>query len=147
MVRVFLDSGILIGAFNGEPEVRDGAIVVLSNPSLEFWYNPLLKLEVTLQPTFRRRRVELEFYEDYFRSANCFGDLDRMLEVGSEEAARHGIAVVDALHVASASLSHCAALITTEKSTKPIFRTKLVKVLGVSSARATQQAIERLLGA
>jgi hypothetical protein len=51
MLRVFLDSGVLIGAFKGEPEIREGAFAVLSNPNLEFWYSPLLRLEVTLQPT------------------------------------------------------------------------------------------------
>lgn len=147
MVRVFIDSGVLIAAFRGEPEIREGAFLVLSNPNLEFWYSPLVRLEVILKPTHHQRRTELEFYEEYFSHANCFGDLDRMFEIGAGEATRHGIAVVDALHVAAAYLSNCAALVTTEKPTKPIFRTSLVRVVGISTAKATQQSIHRLFGA
>jgi hypothetical protein len=56
-----------------------------------------------------------------------------------------GIAVIDALHVAAAHLSRCAALVTTEKPTKPIFRTSLVRVVGISTAKSAQQSIHRLL--
>jgi len=147
MVRVFIDSGVLIAAFRGEPEIREAAFVVLSDPKLEFWYSPLVRLEVILKPTHHRRRAELAFYEEYFSHANCFEDLDRMFEIGGKEAMRHGIAVVDALHVAAAHLSRCAALVTTEKATKPMFRTSLVRVVGISTAKATRQSIHRLLGA
>jgi len=147
MLRVFLDSGVLIGAFKGEPEIREGAFAILSNPNLEFWYSPLLKLEVTLQPTHHKQTVELAFYEEYFRNANCYGDLNRVFEIGNKESLRHGISVVDALHVAAANLSRCVALFTTEKPTKPIFRTKLVTVVGVSGAKATHQRVYKLLEA
>jgi predicted nucleic acid-binding protein len=147
MVRVFIDSGMLIAAFRGEPGIRESAFVVLSDPNLEFWYSPLVRLEVILKPTYHRRKAELAFYEEYFSHANCFGDLDRIFEVGGREAMRHGIAVVDALHVAAAHLSRCAALVTTEKPTRPIFRTSLVRVVGISTGRAMQQSIHRLFGA
>jgi len=145
MVRAFVDSGVLIAAFRGEPEIREGAFVILSHPNLEFWYSPLLRLEVTLKPAHHRRKAELAFYEEYFSHANCFRNLDRMFETGGREAMHHGIAVVDALHVGAAYLSGCAALFTTEKPTKPIFRTRLVKVVSISTARAAQQSLHRLL--
>jgi hypothetical protein len=68
-----------------------------------------------------------------------------MFETGGREAVRHGIAVVDALHVAAAHLSRCVALVTTEKPTKPMFRTGLVKVVSASTAKAMRQSIHRLL--
>ena len=97
-------------------------------------------------PSSPLKAVELEFYEEYFRNANCYGELNRVFEIGNKEALRHGISVVDALHVAAANLSRCAALITTEKPTKPIFRTKIVPVVGITGAKSTQQRIYKLLG-
>jgi len=148
MVRVFLDSGVLIAAFKGEPEVREAAYAVLSIPNLEFWYSPLLQLEVTLQPTYHKQKAELEFYEEYFQHASCYGELDRMFAVGGPEAMKHGISVVDALHVAAANLSRCKALITTEKPTKPLFRTRLVQVISIAAGHKTaHQVLRQITGA
>src|SRR5687768_14764900 len=108
--------------------MRERALAVLSEPSAQFWYSPLLELEVTLQATHQKRDLELKFYAEYFKNADCYGDLNRMFEIGSREAKKHGIPVIDALHVAAASLSRCKLLLTTESPSKPLFRTKLVTV-------------------
>ncbi|HEY6392789.1 MAG TPA: PIN domain-containing protein, partial [Bryobacteraceae bacterium] len=145
--KVFLDSGVLIAAFRGEQGLRDCALAVLSEPNLEFWYSPLVKLEVILQPTHRRRKAELEFYEEYFSHASCWGNLDRMFEIGGREAMKHGISVVDALHVAAAHLARCSLMITTEKPTKPLFRTKLVRVASIVGLANSTDTVRKLIGA
>jgi len=111
--------------------MRESALAVLGNPDYEFWYSPLLKLELILQPSHEGRSLELEFYNEYFRVAGCYGDLNRMFEIGAPDAMKHGITVLDALHVAAASLAKCKLLVTTEGPTKPIFRTKLVQVASI----------------
>jgi hypothetical protein len=147
MVRVFLDAGVLIGAFKGEPDVREPAFAILGCPLLEFWYSPLLHLEVTLQAVHHKQAEELRFYDEYFGHANNYGDLDRIFQIGASDAKRHGIPVVDALHIAAANLSRCVALITTEKPTKPLFRTKLVKVVSLQAGHKGSQTIRQLTGA
>ncbi|MGA3203068.1 MAG: hypothetical protein ABSF12_11320 [Bryobacteraceae bacterium] len=147
MVRVFLDAGVLIGAFKGEPDVREPAFAILGCPLLEFWYSPLLHLEVTLQAVHHKQAEELKFYDEYFGHANMYGGLDRTFEIAAPDAKRHGIPVVDALHVAAANLSRCAALITTEKPTKPLFRTSLVKVVSLQAGHKGSQTIRQLTGA
>jgi len=147
MVRVFLDAGVLIGAFKGEPDVREPAFAILNCPLLEFWYSPLLQLEVTLQPTHHKQVQELKFYDEYFRHAEMYGDLNRTLEIAAPDAKRHGIGVVDALHVAAANLFFCAALATTEKLTKPLFRTSLVKVVSLQAGHKGSQTLKQLTGA
>lgn len=109
---------------------------MLSHPVLEFWYSPLLKLEVTLKPTREKRNPELEFYETYFGAAVCFGDLNEIFRLGEKEALRNGIAVMDAMHIAAANLCRCEYLFTSEEPTRPIFRTQLVKVVGVTTAKS-----------
>jgi hypothetical protein len=91
----------------------------------------LLKLELILQPTREKRQLELAFYAEYFKVANCYGDLNRTYEIGCPDALKHGIPVVDALHVAAANLAKCNYFLTTESPTKPLFRTKLIKVVSI----------------
>jgi len=141
---------VLIAAFKGEPTIRGCALAVLSEPCLDFYYSPLLKLEVTLQPTHHGFTKELAFYDLYFRNSNIFGNLNHIFEVGYPEALKHGITVMDALHLAAAKLSRCQLFITTEKPTKsrtqeltPMFRSTLVKV--VSIATITQPSQTRAL--
>lgn len=143
--RIFLDAGVLIAAFQGERQLRECALAILSQPLFEFWYNPLLRMEVTLQPAYQHRHVQLNFYNTYFQHASCFGDLNRMFEIGAQESVKHGIAVVDALHVATAHLAKCSALVTTEKPTKPMFRTSLVKVVSIIGMGKPAQTVQKLL--
>jgi len=86
-MRVSLDSGVLINAVRGKPEMREMALIVLSEPGYE---------------------------------------------IGAPDAKKHGISVMDALHIAAANLSNCPYFIRTENATKPMFRTKLVTVVGLS---------------
>ena len=122
--RVFVDADVLIAAFQGEGQLRERALAVLSLPLVEFWYNPLLRMEVTIQPAYQRHSSELAFYNTYFSNATCYGNLNQMFELGYAEGMKHGIAVVDALHVATAHLAKCAVLATAERDTKPMFRTQ-----------------------
>lgn len=122
---------MLISAASGERPFKERSLAVLADPGHVFVYNPFLQLEVLLKTKFHKRDLEGQFYESYFKSANCYGDLNRMFEIGGKEAYRHGIAVIDAMHIASANLMHCDILVTLEKTTKPMFRTKLVKVVSL----------------
>lgn len=107
---------------------------MLSWPRFEFWYSPLLRLELILQPTHQRRKPELAFYEEYFHHANCYVDLNKIFEAGSPEATKHGIPVVDALHLGCASLAKCHVLLTTEAATKPMFKTTLLEVVSITDS-------------
>jgi len=138
---------VLIAAFKGEPTIRECALAILSEPGLDFYYSPLLKLEVTLQPTHHGFKRELAFYDLYFDNANIFGNLNHMFEIACPEALKHGITVMDALHLAAAKLSRCQLFITTEKPTKsnthevtPLFRTTLVKVASIATMTQPSQA-------
>jgi hypothetical protein len=46
-----------------------------------------------------------------------------------DEAINHGVAAIDALHVAAATSVGADELVTTEKSFKPIHRSNMVKVI------------------
>ena len=84
---------------------------------------------MTLQAEYNGNKKELAFYAEYFRSASCYGDLDRIFEIASKEARKNGVAVLDAMHLAAANLARCEVFITGEKATRPMHRTELVKVV------------------
>src|SRR5437764_4993789 len=123
MYRVFLDTGVLITAFRGKPEMRQSALAILSDTDYEFWYSPLLRLELMLQPSRNKRALEIEFLQEYFTHAQCYGDLNKIFEISSPDAMRHGIPVLDALHIGAATAAKFKVLFTTEARTKPLFRT------------------------
>ncbi|MGA3023189.1 MAG: hypothetical protein ABSF98_00325 [Bryobacteraceae bacterium] len=61
-------------------------------------------------------------------SATTYQGLNRIEKVARAEAARCGLAAMDALHMAAAFLLKADEFITTEKPVKPVYRTTLVKV-------------------
>jgi hypothetical protein len=122
---------VLIAAVSGTQQLKSKALTLLADPGHTFVYDPFLKLEVLLLPTFNRREIEIQFHEAYFKSATCFGDLNRMFEIGQREAYLHGIAVLDAMHVATTHLMRCDALVTLEIPSKPMFRSNIAKVISL----------------
>lgn len=128
LIRIFADADVLIAAARGSNLERDQALALLADPGLEFVYDPFLRLEVLLQPTYNGRVLEIQFYQEYFRTAEQFGMLDRIFDLGQQECFKHGIKVMDAMHIAAARLAGCDALITLERSTSPMYRTQTVPV-------------------
>lgn len=57
--------------------------MILSEPNIEFWYSPLLKLETILLPSHYRNKSELAFYDEYFKHAQCYGTSIEYLKSGS----------------------------------------------------------------
>ncbi len=127
-IRTFLDSGVLITAASSRGSEQQAALAILEDPSRVFLATPLLALEVVPKATFHKQELELSFYERYLASAAMYRGLNRIEQIARLEAARRGMAALDALHVAAAFLLKADEFITTEKPSKPIYRTTLVKV-------------------
>jgi len=106
--KVFIDTSLLIAAVCGEEPLRQCALAVLNEPNIEFWYSPMLRLEATLQPAHHKKVLELAFMEEYFNGASCMGNLNNIY-------------------------AKCKVLVTAGKTTKPMFRTELVKVVTILS--------------
>jgi predicted nucleic acid-binding protein len=61
-IRTFLDSGVLIAAFKGQPSIGDPARQILKDADRVFLSNPFVRLEVCPKALFNRQRDEHEFY-------------------------------------------------------------------------------------
>ena len=76
-----------------------------------------------------KKETEIAFLKTYFDSAHFWvNDLEEMVRIAEEESERHGLAAMDALHVAAAYLGKADVFLALEKKTKPMHRTALVRV-------------------
>lgn len=135
-MRTFVDAGVLIVAARGAGEHAERALSVLDDPGREFVSSPLLKLEVLPKPLYFRRKEEVEFYETFFSAVCAWAPLSAELsEQAFALASRHGLAGMDALHVAAALTLGAEEMVTTERRTSPLFR---VPGLAITSIFADQ---------
>jgi hypothetical protein len=128
-IRTYLDSGVLITAYNGAPHLREPALRLLEDPDRAFLCSPFVRLETTPKALFNKRSAEYTFYQMYFRRAAMTNDLKLILGHGFREAARAGVGPMDALHLAAAHLLGADEFITTEKPTKSVHRSSMVKIV------------------
>jgi predicted nucleic acid-binding protein len=124
-----LDSGVLIAAARSKGRDGELAIHLLEDPARVFSTSPFLYLEVTPKAVFNRRKLEKALYERYFRTAEWFRDLVKIEAVTRREAEKLGLGAMDALHLAAAHLAKADEFVTTEKPTRPIYRSELVRVV------------------
>jgi predicted nucleic acid-binding protein len=129
MLRTYIDSGVLIWAVQGVSKNAEVALRFVADPMREYVTSDYVRLEVIPKATFHANRPELEFYETFFRAnIRCIPTSESLIKAAMAEGCDTGISGIDALHIACAVFAGAEEFITTEKVTKPIHRTRLIKV-------------------
>ena len=132
MRRTYIDSGALIWAAQGTTENAARAIPFITDSGREYVTSDYVRLEVIPKATFHRNQSELEFYEPFFRAnIRCIPTSDSLMRQAMEHGCATGISGIDALHIACAVYAGAEEFITTEKPTKPIHRSRLIKVTSI----------------
>jgi predicted nucleic acid-binding protein len=126
MKRTYLDSSVLIQAVQGVDGDKTAAL--LEDPEREFVAATFLKLELLPQPTFHKRKAELEFLAAYFDRVAEWREADEHLVAAALEAGAVPLTAVDAIHVAAAKALKCDEFITAEKPGKPLHKARGIKV-------------------
>ena len=106
-------------------------MAILDDPDRTFATSVFLWLEVMPKPLHHGRAHEAAFYERVLRDARQPDVLDGVLSIAQEEARTHGLSALDALHIAAAVASGAAELVTGEKRSRPIYRTKRITVRSI----------------
>jgi len=135
-LKTFLDSGVLITAWRRN-ELTSLALNILTDDTRQYYASQLVLLEVLPAARFGKQLKEESFYAGYFSEAEAIEPLS--VELGREAellANRYGLSGPDALQMAAALRHGVEEFYTTEKSTKPIFRVKELKVISLHSLRA-----------
>jgi hypothetical protein len=123
MTRSFLDAGVLIAAARGIGDIPARAHVILDDPERSFVTSEYIRMEVLPKALYHRQHQEALLYEMFFsRAVQIVPASASLLSHAYTEACAYGLAALDALHIAAAKFSGAEEFITTERTTKPLFR-------------------------
>jgi predicted nucleic acid-binding protein len=129
-----LDSSVLIAAHRGRSPERESALKIINDSSRGFIVSPFLYLEAIPKAVHSKRTAEIIFYRTYFDKAfRWVNDVESIVRIAQQESERHGLAAMDALHVAAVHLGEAEILFTLERKTKPMHRATLVRVAYLES--------------
>jgi predicted nucleic acid-binding protein len=132
LIITYIDSGVLIYAAGGVDAVAKLALPFLEDINREFVTSDFVLLEVLPKAVFHKNNAEVEFYKRFFqRNRRVISSSSELIKLAMEEAYENGLAGMDALHIAAAVFGGAEELVTSEKSSKPMHRTKRVKVLSI----------------
>jgi predicted nucleic acid-binding protein len=88
-----------------------------------------LELELLPSAVYYQRAAEQAFCETFLRNTVSWVEPSkRLFALALSLAGMHGLAALDALHIASALAAGAQEFITTEKPTKPIYRVSKLKI-------------------
>ena len=151
LIRTYVDSGVLIYAAKAKSPTAELAIPFVTDPQREYVTSEYVRLEVLPKSKFNKANAETSFFEGFF-AANvlCIGPSVDLMKLAMEEAVRHGISAIDALHVSAAAFAGAQELITSEVKSKPMHRTNLIKVVSIfpqamSERRSMARRCSRML--
>lgn len=120
--RTYIDANLLIAAFRGEGELGQRAIEIFDDPNRALVVSDAVWLEVLPKPRHEKRNEEAAFYEAVFDQSERVKWSTDTLYRAHDLAEKHGIAAMDAIHVATAMDAGVDEFVTAEKATKPMFR-------------------------
>jgi predicted nucleic acid-binding protein len=119
-------------AARGTPEAAALALPFLQDANREFITSEYVRLEVLPKPTYFRNAVEKDFYDAFFRiNTRTIPTSIPLIELAMDEACNIGLSALDAIHIACAVFGGAEEIVTSEKSTKPMHRTRLVRVVSI----------------
>jgi len=128
----YIDSGVLIFAAQGTTDAAALALPFLVDPSREYVTSDYVRLEVLPKAIFHNREAEVAFYDAFFSTTTrSIPTSEALLKYALDEACKTGIQGLDAVHIACAVFAGADELITSEKTNKPIHRTRLVRTVSI----------------
>lgn len=137
-ILTYLDSSVVIAIAEGEPDVADAAIEALDDPSRVIALSEAVRLEVMPERLRNQRKKDQIPVVDalFAKAAVVVSDFGPSIwKKAEEEATRHGMQAMDALHVAAAIEAGADELLTAERETKPMCMTSSLRVRSLRPGR------------
>lgn len=133
--RTYLDSGVLIAAWQGTDDIYTNAMLILDDADRAFVISDFIRLETVPKPTFLKKPDEVAFMEKIFARAAVIVESSSALTAQAVKmACKYNLAPVDALHISAALTAKVDEFITSEKSTKPLFSVTELQVTSLRTA-------------
>jgi hypothetical protein len=99
--------------------INSKALALITDPNREFVASDVLILETLPKPKFHKQTASIDFLEKYF--SDCVRHIkmkQKLAIVAFDEACKHGIGGIDALHLASAKEAGAASVHYKRKENK-----------------------------
>ncbi len=132
--RTYIDTCLLLAAFKGEEELGRRALSVLDDPERVLVVSDPVRLEALPKARYHKQQQEVEFYEAVFSQAENIAWNESALRQAHTIAERHGVAAMDAIHVAHALAAGVDEFVSAEKPTKPMFRVQTIAMRSIREA-------------
>lgn len=127
----YLDSSCLIAAADFEIDRNLKVHDLRREPHRNFFYSSFVTLETLSQAIHYGNKSREHFFRYYFNQ--CLAISDNLIEILNEarrQSEKYGIVGINACHIA-AVIGSADEFCTFEKPTKPVFRTKEIKVISL----------------
>lgn len=131
-IRTYLDTNCLIAYADAEVLRQAKVVTLLNDPNRAFMYSSFTTLE-TLALALHYRKPQRAWFFRYYINL-CMHHSENVTEILHEahrQAEKYGIVGIDACHIAAAIVGQADEFYTFEKPTKPMFRTKEIKVISL----------------
>jgi predicted nucleic acid-binding protein len=132
--RTYIDTCLLLAAFRGKGELGQRALSVLDDPERALVVSDAVRLEALPMARYHKQQQELAFVEAVFGQAENVAWNSLALQQAQSIAESHGIAAMDAIHVAHAIVAGVDEFISAEKPTKPMFRVQSIPMRSIREA-------------
>ena len=132
--RTYIDTCLLLAAFKGEGELGRLALSVLDDPERVLVVSDPVRLEALPKARYHKQQQEVEFYEAVFSQAENIAWDESALRQAHTIAERHGVAAMDAIHVAHALAAGVDEFVSAEKPSKPLFRVQTIAMRSIREA-------------
>lgn len=133
--RIGIDANLLIAAWSGRHPWCERAVELLADDARQLIVSDLLWLEVLPKALYHRRPEEAAFYRGVFARAEYQSVNPAVTDQAKQLAERHGLAAMDALHLAVALEANADAFVSGERPDKPMFRVTELPVISLWSPR------------
>ena len=132
--RTYVDSNVLIAAFQGDESTAQRAQAVLDDPKRALVISEYVRLETLPKPVFHRREEEVAFMQAIFAAAERVSTSDSLVTNAVTLASQYDLAPVDSLHASAAIQAGVDEFVTLEKPNKPLFRLKEITMVSIYQA-------------
>ncbi len=131
-VRTYIDSGVLICAANAIEVLAERALSYLDDPKREYISSIYVQLEIIPKAVYYGNHLEKQFYETFLGGvARTVPTSSALLKQALVYGCEFGLSAVDSIHLACAVFGGAEEFITSEKPSKPLHRSKSVKVISL----------------
>ncbi|HMV48049.1 MAG TPA: type II toxin-antitoxin system VapC family toxin [Blastocatellia bacterium] len=128
----YLDSSCLIAAADFEINRSAKVYDLLREPHRNVLYSSFVTLETLSLAIHYGNKSRENFFRYYLNQ--CLTISDKLIEILNEarrQSEKYGIVGIDACHIAAAIIGSADEFYTFEKLTRPMFRTKEIKVISL----------------